>query len=46
MWFVVTIVLAAVGSLIYTAVAQFVGPPRYSELDVPPAPHKTKVYKR
>ncbi|MGB8215149.1 MAG: hypothetical protein WCE68_16490 [Anaerolineales bacterium] len=40
------IVLTGLGSVIYTAVLQLIGPPRYSETDAPPSRYKAKVYRR
>ncbi|MBI4732244.1 MAG: hypothetical protein HY781_09010 [Chloroflexi bacterium] len=39
-------ILTGLVSLIYSMVYQFVGPPRYTELDAPPSGRKTKEYKR
>jgi uncharacterized membrane protein len=43
---VVLVLLTGISSLIYVAILQIIGPPRYSELDAPPSKHKVKVYKR
>lgn len=45
-FFVIMLLLTAIGSLVYVAVLQVVGPPRYSELDAPPTGYKPKKYTR
>lgn len=45
-FFILFILLTSIFSLLYSAVAQVVGPPRYLEVDAPPSKHKAKVYKR
>jgi len=43
---VIAILITAVGSLLYTFIAQFIGPPRYTEFDAPPTGLKGKTSKR
>jgi uncharacterized membrane protein len=43
---VVLVLLTGIFSLIYVALLQVLGPPRYSEIDAPPSKHKAKVYRR
>ena len=45
-FFVILIIISGIASLIYVAVMQVIGPPRYSEKDAPPSAYKPKVYKR
>jgi hypothetical protein len=45
-WFVVLVLLTGVFTLIYVAIMQTIGPPRYSEIDAPPPRYKAKPYKR
>lgn len=45
-FFVVLLLLTGIFSLVYVTILQFIGPPRYSEMDAPPSRHKTKAYKR
>jgi hypothetical protein len=46
LFFIILILLTGIASLIYTAVLQVIGPPRYSEKDAPPSKYKAKPYKR
>jgi hypothetical protein len=43
---VILVLLTGFFSLIYVAIVQVIGPPRYSEMDAPPSRHKAKAYKR
>ena len=43
---VILILLSGLASLVYVAVLQTIGPPRYSEKDAPPSTHKAKPYWR
>ena len=43
---VILILLSGLASLVYVAVLQTIGPPRYSEKDAPPSTHKAKPYRR
>jgi hypothetical protein len=43
---VILVILTGVSSLIYVAVLQVMGPPRYGEKDAPPSRYKAKEYKR
>ncbi len=43
---IILILLTGVFSLIYVAILQVIGPPRYTETDAVPSKHKVKVYKR
>jgi uncharacterized membrane protein len=43
---VIMVLLTGIFSLIYVAVLQTIGPPRYGEMDAPPSKHKAKRYKR
>ncbi len=43
---VVLVVLAGVIWLIYSALYQVMGPPRYTEVDAPPSSYKAKKYTR
>jgi hypothetical protein len=43
---VLLLLLTGFSSLIYVAIFQFIGPPRYSENDAPPPSYKAKPYKR
>jgi hypothetical protein len=43
---IILILLSGISSLIYVAVLQIIGPPRYSEKDAAPTGYKPKVYKR
>lgn len=45
-FFIILLLLGGIGSLIYVAALQVIGPPRYSEMDAPPTGHKPKAYKR
>ena len=45
-FFVILLVMTGLFSLIYAAILQVVGPPRYSEVDAPPTKYKGKAYKR
>jgi hypothetical protein len=45
-FFATLFILSGLVSLIYSAIYQFVGPPRYTDLDAPPPKRKTKEYKR
>jgi hypothetical protein len=45
-FFVTLFILAGLISLVYSAIYQQIGPPRYSELDAIPSKRKTKEYKR
>jgi hypothetical protein len=45
-FFTILLLLSGLVSLIYSAIYQVVGPPRYTELDAEPSKHKTKEYKR
>lgn len=42
----VLLLLSGLISLIYTAIYQLVGPPRYTEVDAKPSKYKAKAYKR
>jgi amino acid transporter len=42
----ILVLLTGIFSLIYVAILQYIGPPRYTETDAPPSKHKGKVYKR
>ena len=44
--FTFTIILGGVMALVYAFIYRFAGPPRYTDLDVPPPNIKTKRYKR
>ena len=46
LFFVILLLISGVSSVIYTAVLQVIGPPRYSEKDAPPSTHKAKPYRR
>jgi hypothetical protein len=43
---VIIVLLTGLFSLLFAAIMQLIGPPRYSEMDAPPSKHKAKVYKR
>jgi hypothetical protein len=43
---IILVIITGISSLIYVAVLQVIGPPRYTELDAPPTGYKPKVYKR
>jgi hypothetical protein len=45
-FFVILITMSGLFSLIYSAVYQLIGPPRYTSVDVVPTSHKGKSYKR
>ena len=45
-FFIILMLITGISSLIYVAVLQVIGPPRYTELDAPPTGYKPKVYKR
>lgn len=45
-FFVTLFILSGLISLVYSAFYQLLGPPRYKELDAPPASRKGKEYKR
>ena len=45
-FFVILLLLSGISSVIYTAVLQVIGPPRYGEMDVPPSTYKPKKYTR
>jgi hypothetical protein len=45
-FFVIMLLLSGIFSLIYVAVLQVIGPPRYSEKDAPPSREKAKPYRR
>lgn len=45
-FFATLFLLSGLISLIYSAIYQTIGPPRYTELDALPSKHKTKEYKR
>lgn len=40
------VVLSGLFTLAYTTIYQWIGPPRYSKIDVPPSSHKPKKYIR
>ena len=42
----ILVLIIGIASLIYVAVLQFIGPPRYTELDAPPSGYKPKKYTR
>jgi hypothetical protein len=46
LFIVILLLLTGIFSLGYVTVLQFLGPPRYSEMDAPPSRHKAKAYKR
>ena len=46
LFFIILILLSGISSVVYTAVLQVMGPPRYSEKDAPPSTYKAKPYKR
>jgi len=46
LFFIILILISGIASLIYVAVLQVIGPPRYSEKDAPPSKYKAKPYKR
>jgi hypothetical protein len=43
---VILVLLTGISSLIYVTILQFIGPPRYSEMDAPPSKFKAREYKR
>jgi hypothetical protein len=43
---VVLLLLSGIFSMIYVAILQVIGPPRYSEMDAPPSRTRAKKYKR
>ena len=45
-FFVILVLLSGIFSLVYVAILQFIGPPRYSQIDAPPPKYKAKPYKR
>lgn len=45
-FFATLLLLSGLISLIYSAIYQVLGPPRYTELDAEPSRHKAKEYKR
>ncbi len=45
-WVTLMILVGAIGSLIFTSIMQFMGPPRYREIDVPGNPYRGKKVSR
>jgi hypothetical protein len=43
---VILVLLTGSFSLVYVAILQVIGPPRYGTIDAPPSKHKAKQYKR
>jgi hypothetical protein len=46
LFIVILLLLTGLFSLGYVTILQFIGPPRYREMDAPPSRHKAKAYKR
>jgi hypothetical protein len=45
-FFLLLVLLTGIFTLSYTIIYQWIGPPRYSKIDVPPSSHKPKKYTR
>ena len=45
-FFVILVIMTGLFTFIYTTVYQWIGPPRYTDIDAPPSKHKPKRYVR